>query len=383
MTPVRQRLVFFIGGFDPKGASSFYQQHKASFADHSARHSIAYEFSPRTKSQAYCSSWTVLSIPPNCRVTTQFNYLAWDDIVRAQWARTTGTIVGQACGCLKDFVLTGTIQRLYVISKNVVLAAMFPYALVLGALACVMMATAVTAALAMHWKAPGGLVWWLAGTIGVASSWIAFKWLQSVPSTWFLRVVAFARRYATASHPVAPEQQRLAIWSQHIQMQIQSSNADEVLLIGFSAGSILGMALMARCVREDSKLAKKISLLTLGNCIPAAAALPDAHHVRADLHTLGQAQTRWVDITSPIDWGSFAQSDDVVLLAGGQASLQRQYFSPQWHLLFTKSHYQLLKKDKYRVHKQYLQTTDLLGRYDYFAITCGPQSLDQRFLSTS
>jgi hypothetical protein len=380
MKPVHQRLVFFISGFDPKGASSFYQQHKLHFAEHNARHGLAFAIGPRSKSHAHAQAWTLSSA---AGVGANFEYLAWDDLVRAQWARSTGAVVRQACGCLKDFVLTGTIQRMHAMSRNTARAALFPYLLVLLAAIAVMLTTAAVAWIAQGLLLSSAWVAALAGAALLGSSWAALRWLQSIPSTWFLRVVAFARTYAGADKSSDPVQQRIAAWSQHVATKMRASTAEEVLLIGYSAGSILGMALMARLWRDAPDCAARMSLLTLGNCIPATAALPRATHVRQDLSLLGQNQARWVDISSPIDWGSFALSDTITLLAGGQPSGMRKCLSPQWHLLFSSSHYQQLKKDKYRVHKQYLQTTDILGAYDYFGILCGPLDLSQRFFSAS
>jgi hypothetical protein len=380
MNLVRHRLVFFISGFDPKGASSFYQQHKLSLAEHNERHGVAYTLGPRTKSHDHAQAWTLRCAEG---AHTDFEYLAWDDLVRTQWARTTGAVVRQACGCLKDFVLTGTIRQMYAMSRNTARAALFPYLLVLIAVATVVLLTATVAWVAHVLLLSNLLTTAVTGCVLLSCGWVAVRWLKSIPSTWFLRVVAFARTYASANKSSDPMQQRIASWSQYLIAQVGSSAADEVLLIGYSAGSILGMALMARLWRDAPECAVRISLLTLGNCIPATAALPKAAHVRQDLLVLDQKQARWVDITSPIDWGSFALNDTVAVVAGGQASEMRKSLSPQWHLLFSARHYQLLKKDKYRVHKQYLRTTDILGAYDYFGIICGPTGLCERFFSAT
>jgi hypothetical protein len=381
MKPVQTRLVIFIRGFDPRGASSFYQGHKASCIEHSNRHGGSYTFTARTKSHDYSHTWTVESTHPHGTVTTQFEYLAWDDLVRAQWTRTTGAVVRQAWDCLRDFVSTGTIKRMYAMSKNVVRAALFPYFLVAGTAGLVVLLSATANALAYA----AGLDRAVSASIGagvvLVAGWTAYKWLQSVPSTRFLRVISFARDYANAEQANHPMQVRLQAWSRHLDAKFKASAADEILLIGYSAGTILSMALMARLLREAPNLAQRMNLVTLGNSIPAAAGLPNAEHVRADLRALGHANSCWLDISSPIDWGSFPLSDTVISIAGGMASARRQCLSPQWHLLFSKPSYQQLKKDKYRVHDQYLLTTEVLGRYDYFGVTCGPTSIHQRFFA--
>ncbi len=380
ITMLTKRLVFFIGGFDPKGSSSFYQQSKTNAAAHYAMHGIRYSFGPRTRTSDNSYQWTVQSDHAQAKVQTEFEYLAWDDIVRKQWARSPLAITQQALASLIDFASTGIIQRLYHHSKNVVLAALFPYALALGCAASVVLITLIAAVLlayfALNQVAQLGV---LCGVFAI-SSWMAFSWLRRVPSTWFLRVVAFSRSYANSPQADADLQQRTTAWSQHILQKLQANSADEVILIGYSAGSILSTAVLARILNSvPDTTAQRITLVTLGNCIPVPAALPQAAHLRSDLQTIDRAQARWVDVTSPIDWGSFALTDPVHHFAHGQPSACRKFISPQWHLLFSPPAYQQLKKNKYLVHKQYLQTTELLGTYDYFAIIGGCLGIQERF----
>lgn len=379
MSLVNQRLVFFINGFDPKGASSFYQQHKLSCAVHAQLHGGNYRFSPRVASSSHSCKWSITTDQPSGKVHTQFDYLVWDDLVRQQWARTPTAIVQEAAASLVDFVCQGTVARLYRHSKNVVRAALFPYALFLCSMVLVGLG-AWGASAAAHWAGvPQSAVVATALFAAMLGSYAALKVLQRVPSTWFLRVVAFARHYASAQQADHAMQQRISVWSQHIAAQLQSTQAQEVLLIGYSAGSILSTAVMARLLQTTPGAAQQVILVTLGNSIPVPAALKQATHLRQDLSTLHTAQVRWLDVSSPIDWGSFSNTDPVALFTPNGASKLRKFISPQWHLLFSPTSYQMLKKDKYRVHKQYLQTTEILGTYDYFALTCGSRSIQNYF----
>jgi hypothetical protein len=381
---VTKRLVFFVGGFDPKGSSSFCQQQRASLAAHSTRHGGQYSVGPRTPSSGFSYRWNIqasgASAAAGTPVNTQFEYLAWDDLVRGQWARTPLALAREALGSLRDFGLSGAMARLYRLSNNVVLAATLPIALVLGACLAVALAGVAAAMVAQAIGLAGGWRWVVVVGTVAATTLAGYRGLRRVPSTWFMRVVDFARSYAQAHSAGSPLQQRTAAWGQHIGRQLETSAADEVLLVGYSAGSILCTAVMAHVLRHTPAAAHpRISMLTLGNCIPVPAALAGATHLRQDLVAIGNAKVRWLDVTSPIDWGSFALCDPVCIFAGGQASPERKFISPQFHLLFSADTYRQLKKDKYRVHQQYLQTTELLGRYDYFSILCGPLSLQERF----
>jgi hypothetical protein len=52
--------------------------------------------------------------------------------------------------------------------------------------------------------------------------------------------------------------------------------------------------------------------------------------------------------------------------------------SPRFHTLFDPATYAVLKKNKRRMHMQYLMAAQLPGGYDYFSLTAGSLDLRQR-----
>jgi hypothetical protein len=156
------------------------------------------------------------------------------------------------------------------------------------------------------------------------------------------------------------------------------------LVVGYSAGSSLAVSLLARVVAQaPANHSARLNLLTAGNCIPVAAALPVGKQVRADLASLSSSDIAWIDYTSPIDWGSYPLCDPIAIFAphAPSSGALRRFISPQFHLLFSPPAYQALKKNKYRVHQQYLQCPERIGAYDYFAMLYGAHNLRDRFAS--
>ncbi|NJS36222.1 MAG: hypothetical protein HC765_06975 [Brachymonas sp.] len=158
--------------------------------------------------------------------------------------------------------------------------------------------------------------------------------------------------------------------------------------MGYSTGSILGVDVLNELLRRSSVSPlplQKLAFLTLGNCIPALAALPQAQAYRAALRCVVSSEIKWVDYTAPIDWGSFPLTNPIdashsasELLALNARAAKPVLKSPKFHTLFHSTHYQRIKADKYRVHQQYLMATELAGEYDYFAMTAGHESFLQR-----
>ena len=109
--------------------------------------------------------------------------------------------------------------------------------------------------------------------------------------------------------------------------------------------------------------------------------LPDAHRLRADLRFLSaRGELTWIDVTAPGDGCSFALCDPVAV--SGVAPDNKI-----WPLVISAAFTQTLSEERwkklrwrfFRLHFQYLCAFDRVGDYDYFRITAGPITLQDRF----
>ncbi len=381
LTPIKNRHVFYIGGFDPKGVSSFFQKHKAQLQHYASLSGVAHRVGAREKVSTHSFSWSVVADHPSHPTHTTFEYLAWDDIVRTHWARTPAGIARQTLRCLIDFSLSGAIQSLHKLAPATARAALYPYLLVLGAILCIVGLSAViflVLLFMLDYPRLAGLGAMTAAGVGLAFGW---KTLKNVPSMWFLRVVDFANTIARNND--AHINLRITAWCDRILEVIEHHSTDEIIVVGYSAGSTLSVPLMAQLLKHKAvapNMPEQFSLLTLGNCIPVAAALKSGVQIRADLATIGNSQLAWLDYTAPIDWGSFPLVNPIQVYAplSDSAPDKRSFISPQFHLLFDAENYQKIKIDKYHVHELYLQCTPKIGKYDFFNILYGQNTVLRR-----
>lgn len=163
----------------------------------------------------------------------------------------------------------------------------------------------------------------------------------------------------------------------------------EILVVGHSSGAIMAASIVARALRLDPQLCQHgpvLSLLTLGHCIPMLACLPQAISFRAELQTLGTATgLDWLDFSAPPDACCFALVDPLQSLPGDAATEaarlpdRPKLLSPRFAQMFDAAQYAPLRRDKFRIHFQYLMASQQVVDYDYFAITAGAQTLAQRF----
>jgi hypothetical protein len=266
-----------------------------------------------------------------------------------------------------------------------------------------------------------GVHWLVAGTGGLLvlglGLWLTRLLEARLNSSWLVNIFSFAGKQVRGQVPELDA--RLNAAAQKLVQKIRANDVDEILVVGFSVGSILAVSVMARAldamrepVSEGLPQALQpsgstgraetyavtppeaqaaglptLSLLTLGHCIPLLGLQPQAIAFRQELKLLAQAQTlRWIDFSSVTDWGSFALVDPVkicnalpVSASENAPAVNPLMRSPRFHTLFAPSSYVRLRRNKRRMHLQYLMATELAGEYDYFAITAGPKTLGARY----
>jgi hypothetical protein len=228
--------------------------------------------------------------------------------------------------------------------------------------------------------------WGLAAGLLMAAAlwWIGRRIEARYSMYWMMRSYAFTARQARGEVPDL--EQRLDELAQRLVQRVRAQTDDEVLVVGHSSGAIMAASIVARALRLEPGLATlgpKLSLLSLGQWIPLLGLLPTAGRFRDELRLLGATRGLcWVDFSAPPDGCCFALTHPITSCGvphepadGAEVKL----LNPRFAALFDAQAYAALRRDKFRMHFQYLRASDLPGDYDYFAITAGPLSLSARF----
>jgi hypothetical protein len=379
MTVVRRRHVFFLSGFDPKGASWYHRLYREQAELQGRVTGVQYQVGPRARLANGNSQWQVRSEAAGASVQTCFEYVQWDDIVRAHWPRTPWQVlVGSLRGYAAALASPAALRKVYAGSPRTLVALAYPAAFWLLSL----LLGVALAALAVH--AASGPLAPLAGAVAMlAVGWGALRWEQRLNTSWLLRIYQFAAAWRSGRTPDV--QQRVERAAGEVLRALREPEVDEVLLVGFSVGSLLAVSTAARVQQAAAGTGialDRLSVLTLGQCIPLLGLMDGADAFRAELAALGRPpRVGWIDFSSPTDWGSFALVDPLAI-ALGSAGPDRPFgprmASPRFHTMFPPDAYATLVRDKRRIHLQYLMAGQLPAVYDYFAITAGPGRLADR-----
>jgi len=338
----------------------------------------------RQKSARGNAYWLNEACGPEGLVQSRYEVLRWDDIVRQHWPRNQVRLAWDMIATTALNLRTGALWRMFRLSWPAVVALVAPVALLIGLL---LAAPLVSWVVFSGFQSDKALAAFAATTTLGILLWAGSKLQQKYSMLWLMRSYAFTARQALGQVPALEE--RLAEHARTLLDAISQGENDEVLLVAHSSGSIMATSVMAKALQLDATLGRDthrhttVSLLTLGQCIPLLGCLPQAQDYRQELQVLANAeQVDWIDFCAPSDGCCFALVDPIAA-CGVVPSAPRpdrpKLLSPRFADMFDATTYAALRRDRFRIHFQYLMASERAVPYDFFAITAGHQTLAQRF----
>ena len=380
---VRRRSVFYLSGFDPQGASHYHALYRDEALKQTRTSGLQIEVGPRQKTPQGNAFWNVVAQTPEGMVHTRYEFLQWDDIVRRHWPKNQARLWWDVVATTWLNLRSGALLGMFKLAWPPAVALFSPF-LLLGA---VVIGSPLLAAGVFLVAAPALGLWAaLAAAAASAAGWVQLARMleKKYRMLWLMRSYAFTSRQAQGHVPEL--EARLTQHADTVLTCLAAGQTDEVLLVGHSSGTLLAVSVLAqvlRLERPDSDVRPFVSLLTLGQCMPMLACLPQASAFRDDLRLLASAPGfDWLDFTAPPDGCCFALVDPLAACGTVEAARlpdQPKLLSPKFADMFDTPDYRALRRDKFRMHFQYLMASNKPVVYDYFAITSGAMTLADRF----
>ncbi|WP_237332645.1 hypothetical protein [Zobellella iuensis] len=380
--PVTQRQVFYIHGFDPRGASHYHSLYRSQSARQAKINGLEIGVSRRRRHSAHVHRWQLNT----AHTQTDYCYLGWDDIIRQNWSKSWPHILSDLVYCLWAYIFTGRIFSFARASHKQMIAGLYPAlyilcSITLGAWAAFSLATSwpwgalpPALALMMQWLAPPALfALWMMGCKRLGDKLAVF---------WLLRIYAFSVKWANGKVPELDN--RINQFAEQIIDAVRNDANNEIVIVAHSVGTMVAMPAMAKALAalpQDQLFAnQRVVLITLGECIPLISFQPAARDFRAALEQLGQdPRLLWLDYTAPTDGACFPLLDPVTSCGLRRApNAGPRLLSPRFFTLYEANHYKQLRRAWYTMHFLYLMATDKPGPYDFFAFTAGPLAMTHR-----
>jgi len=376
---VRRRRVFYIGGFDPRSAGYYHGLYRDHGRRQAALAGAAFEVGPRRNQGKLLSRWTVTATYDGQTTETDYCFLRWDDLVRGRWKQSEARLLYEIWRCLSTFARNGVWSVLYRKGPATIVAGMFPAIVSTLYLAAMFGGTAALSLAGYHLANRLGAPGWVGALpplliLTQLRAW--WRWIDPrLGIGWLNRCFTYIMDNA---EDASEAETRCDAFADIIVQQVEDEAIDEVLLVGHSQGTLHAIRTAARVLERDPAFGRgrsRFSLLTLGQPFAVYTPLPDDANFKRDLARVAASDAlAWLDETSPGDPVSSCAVDPLngILVEGRLWPVRK---SPRFHLLLTKANFRRIKLKPLDFHFQYVMAGDVLGAYDYFRITAGPDFL--------
>jgi hypothetical protein len=373
---VARRHVIYVSGYDPQGADGYYRLFARSWKRFLTMWPLAAKVGPLELDSDDFAHWTIEAGGPNWQVSTRYEFLRQEQMVRANMAEPMTRQVPRALAWALDYLVSGALVR--------VLRTSWQFGLVLIFFQTMLIWWIVLSigggALAAYVAAQYGLSTLAALPLGIACAVAVFGLLRPLADRWFVvqinnhwpHLCAFARGEPSCfDRPIEVCAQRLVA-------AVRANEADEIIVVGHSGGGALAPAVVVRALELDPDVGRggrPLVLLTLGSIAPGAALQPKAARLRAIAARLAaEPSVLWIDCQSRADVMNFWDFDPVEGI-GARADGAR--CNPWiWMLRFrdmlSPQFFRRLRFHFFRLHYQFIMANDRRARYDYFMLLTGP-----------
>jgi hypothetical protein len=374
---VKKRETFYLGGYDPRGARYYYNFYKNESALQSKVSEMDISVGKRQRTDKHIQSWEITSQVDNEITDTRYHFLEWDDIIRDEWKKSYMELFFDLIFYFKTYILAGRFIKYSKVSPYQMIGIFLP---TVYALLSFVIALFSAYYVYIYFDDYLGLI---AG-IGMIPLVLYLLVLlgHKLAIFWLLRIFVFSAHYVFDEKKVL--ETRLDEFASKIieQMKLaEKNNVDEILLVSHSVGSILSISLLERVLKSiDGTLSCKLSVLTLGECIPLVSGIDKAVEYKEKMAYIAQSnQIFLVDYTTVVDGACFPglnYFEDVDIKMKYPENFH--FYSARFHTLFSKNKYKQLLKNRYVTHFIYFMATEKIGKYNFFEMTAGNQKLSER-----
>jgi hypothetical protein len=377
---VRRRHVVYVAGYEPRGAKGYYKLFERECDRFQRVWPVSLTLQPGDFDSEDFARWLVNVRASNWRVSTTYDFLRLEKFIKSDLAEPLMRHIPRSLGWIIGDLVSGAQFRIFRASWRFGLHLLFVQLvllawLALGAAIGVMAGYVVTNRVGL--SSLVGIVTCLLAALAsfLALHPIAARWgAIQIPSCW-VTLRRFARGRATWLDRVIDVSARRLI------AVAKGTDADELVVVGHSAGGVIASAVIARALEIDPALGRRgprLVLLTLGSVMPAVALHPAARRMREIVRRLAVEPTlAWIDCQSRKDVMAFLNFDPVEGIGVHVGAQRRNPLT--WRVRFkdmlSPKDYRRLRWKFFRVHFQYIKASDRPCPYDYILLIGGPVAI--------
>lgn len=305
---------------------------------------------------------------------TRYTLLRWDDIVRARFPRNTGRRLVEVPLLWWRLHRSGYMAAFRHEARRFA-RVIFGVHRIYHALVALSLALAAAPA----WLAPAAWHPWPAVAIPFAAYAILAGLMSVTRGRPFYVAHLVDDTAFTHDHASGVETRmraRLDAFADEI--HAAEGGASEIVVIGHSSSSFLGIEVLDRIVARDPDFGRRgvpVSFVTIGSVVPWIALDPQAGEIRAALaRVAGNPAIRWLDVRAKWDWLSVHRRD-VLSASGLSAPRAHRPVEIQVRIEDLIEHRIIARRkwNLFRMHFQLLMSSLNPQAFDYVAFVAGPE----------
>ena len=380
---IRRRHVLYVEGYDPQGAEGYHNLFSRSFKRFLKIWPLKTTVGALRIDSDDLAHWTVEAAGPNWQVSTRYDFLRQERMIRANMAEPMWRQAPRALGWALNYLFTGTLFRVY--------RASYRYGLALTHFQLLL----------LWWLAASALGGWFVGWLvlrlidgplafacvaGIAAALIVFKLLRPLAGRWFVVQInshwPYLLEYARGETP--------SCWDRCIEagaarlIEIARANAaDEIVVVGHSGGGVTAPAVVARALELDPDLGRhgpRVVLLTPGSLMPGIGVHRAAKRVRRDIARIAvEPSILWIDAQARADVLNFFEFDPVagIGIEVGERRCNPLIWIVRFRDMLQPQFFNKLRWNLFRMHYQFIMANDVRAPYEYMMLVCGPVSVER------
>jgi len=381
---VQHRHIIYIQGYDPRGLAQYYRMFRTELRKFARLYGISATTSrPKAADGGEIASWTIETKAADWQTRTDYDFLRFEDFIQRDLAQPIWRTVFHAVWIYWRLVFRGTALRFFAANWRFATFITYPHLLLLAEAICVA---------AIAWLFEMGLdALGVPDAFSIAAAAAAFVALLGTllkyteRRTYLLYLLSDTIWTWEFSHRQRPEwDERIDRFARHLVSVATSSSADEIVLVGHSSGSFLGVEVLARALRLDPALGSRgprVVLLTIGGNFPIVGFHAASQDFRDHLRQLAvEPSIDWIDCQARKDVMNFFQFDPLAAhgIDAGPARRNPAIVPVRFREIILPEHYNSFRWQFFRVHFQFVMANEVPHAYDFFMIVCGPVPLAGR-----
>ena len=375
-TLIARRHVIYVSGYDPQGAEGYYRLFARSWKRFLTIWPLATKLGPLELDSEDFAHWIIEAAGPNWQVSTRYEFLRQEHMIRANMAEPMRRQVPRALAWALDHLVSGALLRVLRTSWQFGLVLIYFQMMLIWWIVLSLAGGALAAYVAVRYGFPIAA----ALPLGIACAFAVFAVLRPLADRWFVvqinshwpHLCAFARGEPTCFDPPIESCARRLVAA------ARAGEADEIIVVGHSGGCALAPAVVARALELDGDVGRRgapLVLLTLGSMAPGAALHPKAVRLRALAARLAaEPSIVWIDCQSRADVMNFWDFDPVegIGARAGAARCNPRIWMVRFRDLLSPEFFRRIRFHFFRLHYQFIMANDRRARYDYFMLLTGP-----------